>query len=403
MKLNEDFLAQMREATRLLQSSGPMAATEAIQRALHGGAGAQQDAPASPGSSDINPGAAAESAAASAADFMRRFQQSARHADKGWAKSFMDQAVEDVDFTMGGKAAKSQDQPALPGRFLSGVCTGKAGTRRYKLYVPASLGGEPSPLVVMLHGCKQNPDDFAAGTSMNSLAEQHRCVVLYPEQPSKANGSSCWNWFNPSDQGRDRGEPSILAEMTQQVMKEYAIDPDQVYVAGLSAGGAMASILAAAYPDLFAAVGIHSGLPTGSAQDVASAFAAMKKNSAAATPFRQSVPAIVFHGDKDRTVHPDNGSAALTQAMGLPADALRGSDSRFKREVVKGKAPGGRTFTRTTFQDGDGPSVAEQWVIHGSGHAWSGGSQAGSYTDAKGPDASAEMLRFFLAHPKQKR
>lgn len=291
--------------------------------------------------------------------------------------------------------------PDAPGKFLSGSCTNRAGTRAYKLYVPSTYCGEPLPLVVMLHGCKQNPDDFAAGTNMNRLAEQHNCLVAYPAQAANANGSNCWNWFNPGDQQRDRGEPSILADMTRQIMGEYKVDPERVYVAGLSAGGAMATILAAMYPELYAAVAIHSGLPVGSAQDVASAFGAMKGGKGVPlTSYRQPVPAIVFHGDRDRTVHPGNGMEALAQCMGVTAGA-KGLEKASKTTTDKGKTAHGRTYTQTTFLDGADKAIAEHWVIHGSGHAWSGGSKAGSYTDPKGPDASSEMMRFFYAHPRQ--
>lgn len=379
MKLNEQFLAQMREAAALLQRSGPAAATAAIQRALNGGT-----APAEPGAAqdqciDINP----------AADTGAKPDARSKRTPFGmrWARGLAKQAVEDVE------AHPAQD---APGKFTTGSCTAKAGTRGYKLYVPSTYQGEPLPLVVMLHGCKQNPDDFAAGTGMNRLAEQHNCLVLYPAQNMRANGSNCWNWFNPSDQRRDDGEPSIIADMTRKIMQEYRVDADRVYVAGLSAGGAMAAILAASYPELYAAVAVHSGLPVGSAHDVPSAFGAMKGGAASALqPFSRTVPVIVFHGDRDHTVHAGNGDKVLAQCMGPAAQK--------QAEATKGKAEKGRSWTRSVFRDAAGQAVAEQWVIHGAGHAWAGGSKAGSYTDPKGPDASSEMLRFFYTHKRSSR
>jgi poly(hydroxyalkanoate) depolymerase family esterase len=241
----------------------------------------------------------------------------------------------------------------------------------------------------MLHGCKQNPDDFAAGTGMNALAEEEGCLVAYPAQAKNANGSNCWNWFQAGDQRRDGGEPSIIAAITREILRDYKVDPARVYVAGLSAGGAMAAILASEYPDLYAAAGVHSGLPTGAAHDVPSAFAAMSKGGApgaAKGGNKSAVPVIVFHGDNDKTVHPRNGHDVLAQQADPKASAAT---------VEKGSTPNGRSYTRAVHRDAAGKLVAEHWTVHGSGHAWSGGTRRGSYTDPKGPDASREMLRFF--------
>jgi poly(hydroxyalkanoate) depolymerase family esterase len=292
-------------------------------------------------------------------------------------------------------ALRRRPQPATPdapGQFLEGVFSNDAGSRRYRLYVPARAASGPRPLVVMLHGCQQSAGDFAAGTAMNRLAEEHGCLVLYPDQERGANSSNCWNWFDAAHQKRGQGEPALLAGMTGQVVQEHGADPRRVYVAGLSAGGAMAAVLGAAYPDVYAAVGVHSGLPAGAARDLMSGLHAMKGSGRNGhhAPLRRRVPLIVFHGDQDAVVHPSNGAALYRQFTGA------GTDAALREIEESGTAGAGRGHTRTTALDGDGRVVAEHWVVHGAGHAWAGGSPAGSYTDAAGPDASAEMLRFFL-------
>ncbi|GJE42465.1 extracellular catalytic domain type 1 short-chain-length polyhydroxyalkanoate depolymerase [Methylobacterium soli] len=265
-----------------------------------------------------------------------------------------------------------------------------AGSRTYKVYVPSGYTGQALPVVVMLHGCTQSPDDFAAGTRMNELAEEQTFLVAYPGQPQSANMQKCWNWFNASDQQRERGEPSLIAGIAREVVREFSADPTRVYAAGLSAGGAAAAIMAATYPDVFAAVGVHSGLPCGAAKDMPSAFAAMN-GAATVQPrgTRTSVPTIVFHGDADRTVNPVNGDRVIAQAM---------PEATSSKIVTQGESPGGMSYTRTIQSDDSGREVLEQWVLHGAGHAWSGGSTNGSYTDPRGPDASREMVRFFMAH-----
>lgn len=285
----------------------------------------------------------------------------------------------------------AEAEPPRRGEFLHGTHADAVGTRDYKLYVPPGYAGQPLPLVVMLHGCTQHPDDFAAGTGMNDAAQARDVFVLYPAQAQKHNPSRCWNWFKHNHQRRGRGEPALLAGMTRAVMARYDIDPQRVYVAGLSAGGAMAAILGDAYPELYAAVGVHSGLPTGAATDVKSAFAAMK-GGAAVSPAASGPPTIVFHGDQDTTVHPVNGEQVLA------ASARAATPER-----VRERSANGREYTRRIYRDDGGRVVAEHWAVHGAGHAWSGGRAAGSYTDSKGPDATAEMLRFFAEHPRHER
>ena len=215
-----------------------------------------------------------------------------------------------------------------------------------------------------------------------------------------ANQSACWNWFNPKDQIRDAGKPSIIAGITRTLIAEFDIDSGRVYVAGLSAGGAMAAVMSATYPELYAATGIHSGLAYGSATDMASAFAAMRgaTGPAVAAPRRVRlksangrVRTIVFHGASDQRVHPSNAEMILTESrVGLTGPT---------QETRQDGSARGRAYTRTVIADACGVPHVEYWAIEGLGHEWSRGSPEGSHTDQHGPDASREMLRFFLTSP----
>ena len=350
--MNDAFERLMADATRLTRAGDLQAATAAIQTALGGSA-----APARGDTCDV----------IDVIDIEAR------------------EVVEaDVDAT----TPPPPTEPSQAGQFIAGSHTDAIGSRTYKLYVPPHYRGQALPLVVMLHGCTQDPDDFAAGTGMNDAAREQGVFVLYPAQSQKANPSRCWNWFKHNHQSRGRGEPALLAGMTRAVIERWHIDPQRVYVAGLSAGGAMAAILGQAYPELFAAVGVHSGLPTGAAADVPSAFAAMKGSGAERSASAQrSPPTIVFHGDQDATVHPVNGervASAGTANASMHSERLDNSN--------------GRACTQHTYRDLEGRVVAEHWVVHGAGHAWSGGNRRGSYADSQGPDATREMLRFFAAH-----
>lgn len=397
--MTNKFPPGMTEAARLTSAGKLTEATALIQRLLRGG-GASEPAPdsntASPTILDgefvtLDPAAP------------QRQTRSSAHASRPQAKprtglgeTLRGLAARVVPAGLGlglgnglGGAARPAPAPLPEGAsFATMTHSGAAGTRAYKLYVPANRNGQPLPLVVMMHGCTQSPDDFAAGTGMNALAEEYGILVAYPEQPSSANAQKCWNWFKPEDQTRDQGEPALIAGLTRQIMRDHPVDPARVAIAGLSAGGAAAAIMGAAYPDLYAAVGVHSGLPVGAARDIPSAFAAMRQGADGAGRAGRAVPTIVFHGDRDTTVHPRNGDAVVAHVTAA-APGVRST-------VQRGQTPDGHAYSRAVHADASGRTLCEQWTIHGAGHAWAGGSPAGSYTDPRGPDATREMLRFFL-------
>ncbi len=406
--MNNNFQDLMREATRLTQAGLLNEATETIQRAL--GGAAETRAVSREGSEALTAAAAPLVLDGSKFDADARTLAAAPtfvgEAPAGGSPADAPQAWP-LPTRYDGDATAKVD----PGEFSSGTHTQASQTRIYKLYAPPGHVGRQLPLVVMLHGCTQDPDDFAAGTGMNEQAREQGFFVLYPAQSQEANPLRCWNWFKRNHQQRDRGEPALIAGMTQAVMEQHDIDARRVYIAGLSAGGAMAAIVAAEYPDIFAAVGVHSGLPCGAASDVAGALAVMKSGAArpashakasrfgtptaAALRPRTLVPTIVFHGDQDQTIHPRNGEKVIADVLrsagesrALPAHGAR---------VEQGVAAQGQRYTRSIHHADNGDALAEHWLLHGAGHAWSGGHAEGSYTDVKGPDATREMLRFFFS------
>jgi poly(hydroxyalkanoate) depolymerase family esterase len=295
-----------------------------------------------------------------------------------------------------GAQARRPSAAAPSGAFTSRTHSGAHGSLHYKLYVPASHAGTAMPLIVMLHGCTQDPDDFAAGTRMNALAEEHGFLVAYPAQPKRANAGQCWNWFDSAQQTRGSGEPALIAGIVADIAAAHAVNAAQVFVAGLSAGAAMAVIVAAAYPDVFAAVAAHSGLPLGAAHDAPSAFAAMQGRAvggSASVRNSRSVPTIVLHGDADATVTPANGRTIVQHAL----QGFEHAAQPLRAQQPAGAVQGGMRCTTTRYLDAAGVEQVVHCVVHGGPHAWFGGSAQGSYTHAGGPDASARIVEFFLA------
>ena len=389
--MTRPFREWMSDAARFTQGGQLQAATDAIQQALRAAPAAAATAAAAAAVTAPMPSGAGTVIDVEARVIRPETDAGAAPADRRGASNRASSG-ETVGTEAGAHAAR--DERWTEGEFKHG-----GRTLAYKLYMPPAAPGAPAVapgLILMLHGCTQGPDDFAVGTQMNVRARQAGFAVLYPEQTQHANAQKCWNWFKPQHQQRGRGEPALMAALTQHVAGDAGVDPARVYVAGLSAGGAMADILGRCYPDVFAAVGVHSGLPRGAANDVMSALAAMRSGAPAGAGGSGAVPPlIVFHGDADTTVHPSNG-AAVVDAAGRRA--IDGQGASQAPQVTSGRSPGGRGFTRTVYAAAGNRGALEHWQLQGVGHAWSGGDARGSYTEPKGPDASAEMLRFFEAH-----
>jgi poly(hydroxyalkanoate) depolymerase family esterase len=412
--MNIDFADAMRAAMNLTRDQKLIEATRVIQSALSGGEPVPSESPSEPAPTSlaiethiidltaevIEP----EMMASVELEADIRSEQSQPSRIAAWAAGPLGEALPtlrhtelprfSLDGLTLGRPRKALEIPE-GAQFLSRSFACAAGSRNYKVYIPRRPQTGRCALLVMLHGGTQDADDFAAGTRMNALAEEHGFMVAYPIQSKAANASLCWNWFSPENQMRGRGEPAIIAGITSEIVADYDVDPARVFVAGLSAGGAMAAVMGATYPDLYAAVGVHSGLPYRSAADLPSAFAAMRgdagprgrrsRKSRGAADDSPRIRTIVFHGDADNIVHPSN--AANMVEMERAVESLERAEARHAAI---------RAHTRTVTRDKTGAVVVEQWLVHGSGHAWSGGSPDGTYTDPHGPDASQEMLRFFF-------
>jgi len=391
--LNQNII---REATRLTRAGQLVEATALLQRMLRGDSA--PDAPSRTSGRIALAGPLIIDAKANAVEETDSPPQSesATPAQPRMLRALLDRKEGRSGIGLRGvmKRAPLSTPDIVPegARFIERTYSSRTGSRAYRLFIPSRYREQPLPLVVMLHGCTQSPDDFAAGTRMNFIAEEQNCFVVYPAQPSQANHAKCWNWFRTADQQRGRGEPSLIAGITRQIMDDYLVDRKRVYVGGLSAGAAAAAVMGATYNDLYAAIGIHSGLACGVATDLPSALVAMRQGGAGHKVISgdgSPVPTIIFHGDRDTTVHPNNGGQILAQSVRTMST---------QKKVHRGQVPGGHAYTRTILSDASGRGMLEHWNIHGAGHAWSGGSPAGSYTDPRGPDATREMLRFFLEH-----
>lgn len=316
----------------------------------------------------------------------------------------------------GGEPAPPPAPAAAPapaeGRWENGTYESDGGLRYYRLYLPRGHdSGRERMLVVLLHGCTQDPNDLARGSRIAAHADEHDFVALLPEQPASANAHKCWNWYEPAHQGAGAGEPAIIAGLTEQVSRTYRIDPARRHIAGISAGAAMAQNVVIAYPRLWASVALHSGIPWKSAEDVTAALGVMQRGSgnvdglgerAAGTIGRGSppIPVLVIHGKSDAVVHPANGTQTARLWTVLNARLWAGfrPEGRLTTDETSG-SEGGYRWTRSTYGSGTA-SLVEELVVTELGHAWSGGSPQGSYTDERGPDATAEMVRFFRAHPR---
>lgn len=357
--MNDDFATAMRRSFDQTRAGNPFEATRTIQAALAGKADTPTEDAPSP-------------------------EASPRRSRPTSPRRRLSQVIADLSRRPAGLDARpggTTPEPTVPdgARFERRHHAGPHGSRDYRLFHPSETDAPVRGVILMLHGCTQSPEDFAVGTRMNDHAERHGLILAYPEQAQAHNVSRCWNWFRPADRSRTGGEAALLADLAASVAREHGLPPGRVFVAGLSAGGAMAAILAQTHPEVFAAAGVHSGLAPGSASDVISAFAAMRGDPAPdAEPL--NAPAIIFQGSADTTVAPVNaGRLAGPLAEGV---ARRGAGRGRRHDVLKARNAAGRPV--------------EVWRIEGAGHAWAGGHAEGSYTDPEGPDASAEMVRFFL-------
>lgn len=318
-------------------------------------------------------------------------------------------------------AACSGSQPvatgapqAASGSFERYSYTNAAGTRTYKVYVPARYDGAPTPLLVDLHGCGSNADEESRWSRFNELAEAFGLLVAYPEQDPNANGSRCWNWFLEEHHQRDAGEPSIIAGITRAVMDRWNVDARRVYLAGISAGGAMADIMAVTYPDLYAAAMIYAGCeyqggPTClGATGTLSGDESGARSIAAMGAHARAVPVFVIQGDADPVVPPGNAELVVGQFLAI-ADTVDdgandGSVSRTPASTSTGASPEGATYEVDQYRDAAGCLLVERWLIHGMGHMWSNAESNGSARDAlltfpTGPDVSAPTIEFLLSHP----
>lgn len=346
----DDFLRTMKQATRATRAGNPTQATRLIQEALRG------RGDAAPAEADYD------------------------------GVTIEGRVVQDND-----SKGRSTQRGATGASMLTRSFYCKAGARDYRLFLPSTAPDGVRGLVMMLHGCSQNADDFARGTAMNDHAEKHGLIVAYPCQTTEYNAHGCWNWFEPGNQMRGAGEPAILAGIAQEIAATHGVPEGAVFVAGLSAGGAMAAVLGATYPDVFSAIGVHSGLAAGAANTVTAAFGAMQGKGGRATLVQDASGAaprvMVIHGTADSTVSPVNGAHVLAAA---------GVAHPLARRVVATEPDGRTTIVRLEMPDGT--VVAEHREVTGLAHAWSGGDAAGSFTAPAAPDASAAMVAFFLGY-----
>ena len=284
----------------------------------------------------------------------------------------------------------------------------------YAVYVPSSLrAGSAAPLMVVLHGCDTTADQMAAASQYDALAERNRFIVLYPDVDTldASTYGRCWRGiWAPDLEGRGVGDASAIADMTRAVLGRWHADPGRVYAIGISAGGFETAILAAYYPDLYAAIGIHSGAPyTGpelgcfpGGADTADTAKLAGDALDAMGPRARVMPVIVIHGDADPAVPYRCGRQAIAQWLGVDNAVLQrehrpgvpGSPGGSRDAVV----PGGHGYTVLSYADGSGCVVAQLLTVHGMGHYWSGGSAdpaSARYSDPRGPSAAAASWAFF--------